>query len=351
MYKEVVIMRIGIIGHFAIDKNLTDGQTVKTRNIYYELKNIYGEEKLYIVDSYNWKSNPIKLFIKCIKSIMICDNVLVLPARNGIKVFIPFFAILNRIFNKKIFYIVVGGWLPEFLSQNLKLIKYLNVYNKILVEVYGIKDKLTQFGLKNVEILYNFKNITVIKESELSYDRKTTLKVCTFSRVIKEKGIENAINAVNIANKQLGKKAYQLDIYGPIELTYKDDIQRIIEENSKIVKYKGVVNPQKSVNILKKYDYLLFPTYYDGEGFAGTIVDAFSSGVPVIASDWKYNSNVITNRKTGFIFKTKDDEELANILCDIYNSKYNVMDMKRNCIREAVKYTSNVAIQELIKYF
>jgi glycosyltransferase involved in cell wall biosynthesis len=45
--------------------------------------------------------------------------------------------------------------------------------------------------------------------------------------------------------------------------------------------------------VLRDYFALLFPIYYIGEGFAGTAIDAFSAGVPVIASDWKYNSEVI----------------------------------------------------------
>ena len=36
-------MKIGIVGHFAKNKNLNDGQTIKTRNLYYQLIEIYGK--------------------------------------------------------------------------------------------------------------------------------------------------------------------------------------------------------------------------------------------------------------------------------------------------------------------
>ena len=39
-------MNIGIVGHFAEDKNIYDGQTVKTRNIYAALKGKYNIAKL-----------------------------------------------------------------------------------------------------------------------------------------------------------------------------------------------------------------------------------------------------------------------------------------------------------------
>ena len=57
-------MNIGIIGHFADGKEIYDGQTVKTRNIYEALKNDYNPIKL---DTYEWKNKKIDTFINCIK--------------------------------------------------------------------------------------------------------------------------------------------------------------------------------------------------------------------------------------------------------------------------------------------
>ena len=83
----------------------------------------------------------------------------------------------------------------------------------------------------------------------------------------------------------------------------------------KYVSYGGKVPFDKSVDILKNYFALLFPTYYDGEGFAGTLIDAFSAGVPVIASDWKYNAEIV-NEKVGIVYSAKDRKavlQLSNI--------------------------------------
>ncbi len=38
---------------------------------------------------------------------------------------------------------------------------------------------------------------------------------------------------------------------------------------------------------LSKYDEVLLPTYYPGEGYPGIIIEAYSVGIPVITTKWK----------------------------------------------------------------
>ena len=47
---------------------------------------------------------------------MKCEHVVILPAQNGVKVFIPLFVFLKN-FRKKLHYIVIGGWLPNFIEK------------------------------------------------------------------------------------------------------------------------------------------------------------------------------------------------------------------------------------------
>ncbi len=333
------------------NNNFLDGQTVKTKNIYNELVKQYGEENISKIDTFNWKKHPIYFARKCRKELKNTENLIILPAHNGVKVFVPFFNFWNKFYHKKIFYAVVGGWLPEFLEHNKWLLKKTKQLTKIFVETNKMKQKLYMLGVQNVEIMLNFKNIQPIKESEIKDVNYTQLNVCTFSRVIEEKGIENAINVVNKINMKHKKVIYKLDIYGPIGNEYKEKFENIMKrQNQFSICYKGIVRSEESVETIKQYDLLLFPTYYEGEGLAGTIIDAFSAGVPVVASNWRYNEDIIRNNENGFIFETKNDEEFEKILEDIYSKRYNILDMKKICLKEAEKYMPSKAIQSLTKY-
>lgn len=343
-------MKFEIIGHFAKGKNLNDGQTVKTRNLYHQLVEMYGEKEVGVVDTHQYKKHPFSLLFQCILAIKEKENIIILPAKNGIKVFVPLFVYLNKLFHKKLFYVVVGGWLPEFLADRPKLQQQVQKITMIFVETENMKKKLNRLGMKNVDILPNFKKIKIVDKKDLVWNPNLPIKVCTFSRVMKEKGIENAIHAITSINQKENRKIFHLDIYGPIVKKYQKEFDTITKKYHHSVSYQGVVDAKNSVSVLKDYQFLLFPTYYEGEGFAGTIIDAFSSGVPVIASDWKYNSEIIKNEYNGFLFPTKDDEQLVKVLYEIYQKKYDIPKIKENCLKCAEKYISEKAIKKFLKY-
>ena len=116
-----------------------------------------------------------------------------------------------------------------------------------------------------------------------------------------------------------------------------------------VCRYGGVIGFDKTTDALKDYYAMLFPTYYDGEGFAGTLIDALAAGIPVIASDWKYNPELVKQGFTGMLFKTHDVEELTNALVYIYENQRMWNGMRINCIIEAKNFTPEVAVSQLVE--
>lgn len=341
----------GVCGHFGKNKNYLDGQTVKTKELTRELKNRLGKDSIYTVDTYRWKLNAVFIIIKCCSLMKKCKDVIIMPGDNGIKVFAPLFLLLNKIFHRKLHYVVIGGWLRELLEKKPKLKNRLSRFDGIYVETKSMVKSLEELGLSNVRHLPNFKSLQILKESQLVYPACEPYKLCTFSRVLKEKGIEDAIDAVKDVNTLLGKTAYTLDIYGQIDDEYYERFKEIEKEFPKYISYKGCVKFSSSVNALKDYFALLFPTYYEYEGFAGTILDAFASGVPVIATSWKYNSEIIQNEIDGLIYDYRKPELLKKILSDTYENPKLITNMKKNCLKRAKEYSPEVVIESLMLFF
>ena len=328
--------------------NCNDGQTVKTRNLHNILTKKIQSKNLFIVDTYGWKKHPFKLLFNCIKSFKKSDNIIFLPAHNGVKVFVPLFVFINKIYKKNLIYAVVGGWLADLIKDKKRLIKMMKKINYIFVETEGLKSKLNILGLDNVKIMLNFKNINIMPKNELSFSYREKYNTCTFSRVMEEKGIGDAIKAISGINKKYGKDIFHLDIYGPVDDNYKEKFKALLDKYSDSVFYKGVVDSSKSVEVLKKYDILLFPTRFKTEGLPGTAIDAFSAGLPTIYSNWDYCDEFYEDNYNGIKFEMGNINEFMKALDDFYQKKYDIKRIKENCLESAKKYDSNNAIKVLI---
>lgn len=341
--------KLSIIGHYGKDKVFLDGQTVKTKILTEELVRRFGEENVGRIDTYGGKKVLPKLILKTIFALKNSENVIILPAHNGLRVFVPILNFFNKIFKRKLLYVVIGGWLFQYLQNKKGLVKKLKKFNGIFVETNSMKTALEEMGFTNIKVMPNCKKLRILSEEELVYPTSEPYKLCTFSRVMKEKGIEDAVNAVKAVNEELGRTVYTLDIYGQIDENQTEWFENLQKDFPEYIKYGGLVAFDQSVEVLKNYFALLFPTYYEGEGFAGTLLDAMSAGVPVIASDWKYNSEIVIDGQTGLLFSDKNLEQLKGCLIGLVKKKEIAMVMKKFCLTEAKKYTVSNIIRILLE--
>lgn len=210
-------------------------------------------------------------------------------------------------------------------------------YSGIYVEAEPMKADLEVLGFRNISVVPNCKEIPIIQENQIYTEKCETFRFCTFSRVMKSKGIEDAVDAIEAVNSSCGRTICELTIYGQVdseEIDWFEKLKARISHTEGVV-YGGLVPFDKSVDVLKDYYGLLFPTYYEGEGFAGTLIDAFAAGVPVIVTDWHYNSSIVENNYTGLVYPTEEKEKLKERIEYAINNQEDWIKMRLNCVAKA----------------
>ncbi len=340
--------RVGIIGHYGGEEVFLDGQTVKTKIITTELKRQLGEEEVLTIDTYGGKKALIKCAFGSMGLLKKCKNVIMLPAHNGIRFFTPVLLFWNRFFQRKLHYIVIGGWLPEFLTKKLRLSNQLKKFDYIYVETNAMKKALDAIGFVNVIIMPNCKDLKILNPEELIYPDAEPYKLCTFSRVMKEKGIEEAVNAVRVINQEKGRTVFELDIYGQVEVKQKEWFDNLQKSFPEYIRYKGVIPYEQSTETLKEYFALLFPTKFYTEGIPGTVIDAYAAGIPVIGTKWENFDDIIVSKITGIEVRFNDYEDLLQVLRKASEKPTEFIDMKSACLKKAVDFSAHTVVGTLI---
>jgi glycosyltransferase involved in cell wall biosynthesis len=325
-----LVYKILLIGAVNINKLPSGGEEYKNQLILEKNKD-FELLKSY-VDTHDWKKKPtvlldliFKLFFSKWDCILLSTSSL---SAYRLILFIKFFkpSLLS-----KLNYLVVGGYFPEGIrKREFKWEKYKALKN-IIVQGDILKNQLLSCSeLNNVEVIPNFKKF----DYKVSL-KKTEYKLFKFvfiGRISKPKGILEIIEAVRILKTQNPLLNFSVDFYGPKEeeIQFPEDLPLL---------YKGYLDimnkQQESYAKLSEYSCMLFPTFWQGEGFPGVIIDAYVGGLPVIATDWNMNIEVVEDGETGLIVPIQDANALALAMLKLMQNPDLVNKMSENSLGKA----------------
>ncbi len=324
-------------------RDIPNGVNVKNRHILKYLETIEDTE-VNVVDTDNWKTRVIQLFFIILKNTFSSDKIVLSINTKSAYHIIKFLNYINM--EKKLIYFAVGGTLHDQIANNeLKLKNFENIY-KIYVQTESMEIGMKKLGLNNVSELPNSKYFEDI-EITFNYNIQVPIESFYLGRIHPDKGIDMIFEALDKINKKTIK--YKVDFYGPIQDNYKNEFLMKVK-NSNYAKYNGIINlieSRENYEKLSEYDLFLFPSYWKGEGFPGVVLDSFISGVPVLASDWNHNTQVIENGVNGIIFESKNVKDFIDKLNFVLEDPNILLNMSRHAYNESKKYKSENVLKVL----
>lgn len=342
-------MRIAIIGHFGSNENFNDGQTVKVKSLYNTLRSELDESIIIDkIDTYYFHNKKLSSLLGLLKRIAISDKIIVLPATRGRRILFKYMYVLKKVFKKEIYHDAIGGALVGELDENPKWVKYLNSFESNWIESEIQAEQMFKKGITNVRYIPNFKDLEPVSQDSLKEYKAPPFRFCIFSRIEEKKGIDEAVQAIKDLNAGCGGSVATLDIYGPIQKGHEQWFEDIKSSFTQECRYCGVAAPDSSVNVLKDYFMLLFPTQYYTEGMPGTIIDAMFAGLPVLARRWAYCDQMITNGYNGISYDFDSPQELYTQMKSAIDDPNRIFELRRNCINEAQKYSKATVTRKIL---
>ncbi|MDS0281591.1 glycosyltransferase family 4 protein [Haloarcula onubensis] len=207
--------------------------------------------------------------------------------------------------------------------------------------VYPQTDELTDdlSGLLDDSVqVRTVPNLRPLPESTPSPRPSGTLQLAYVGRIKESKGLDDLLDAYERA-RDAGADAV-LDIYGhflpddPYEDHFLDRCSRVPG-----ARFHGKLPNEDVIPTLQEADAFVFPTVYDGEGFPGALVEAFAAGCPVLATDWNFNADIVTDGVDGRLFDPRDAAALADIIGELAADSGRLADLQRGARATGRQYS------------
>lgn len=193
-------------------------------------------------------------------------------------------------------------------------------------------------------------NLRPLPESAPADDvrRGGALGLAYVGRIKESKGLDDLLAAYERAS-EAGADAV-LDIYGhflPGD-PYED---RFLERISRLpgARFHGKLPNQEVIPTLQRSDVFVFPTTYDGEGFPGALVEAFAAGCPVLATDWKFNADIVTDGVDGRLFDPHDVATLARDIRELAAQPALLSSLQHNARETATQYSVERVTGDIVR--
>lgn len=228
-------------------------------------------------------------------------------------------------------------------NKHVSLRKFAGNFNSIYENASFFKKYIIRKTLQNssvnffetkylVEYFKSFNQATrwfpnVRNKNNFLINEKYEKKFIFVGSVSKEKGIEVLCEASNLLTLD-----YQIDIYGPLN----EDLTVDYFQNYN-VQYKGPLSPDKVIETMVLYNILLLPSFR--EGYPGVIIEAFSVGMPVIATKLQGIEEMVV-QESGKLIDVDDPLQLKEAIESIDQEKY--LLSRSAAIKQFEKFDSDI---------
>jgi len=311
------------------------------------------EERDFNVDVINLLNSKIKFLFRSIGLLFKRDEKIIVGASSKLRlILIPYISFLTRFNSSRSILMPVGGKmadelkrLPEFIRDIY--IRSLKDFDHVYVQSEKLKNDLVE--MTSLERSYSYISNFKKRPSEMpkfSYTNPDDLELVYLGRMASRKGIFVLIDAFESLKDEMD---IQLHFYG----AFLDDEERqkflsLIKEHDNIY-YHGEIKPDEINQRIRDHDIFVFPTHHKGEGFPGVLLDAFFAGLPVIATDWRFNGEIIEDGVNGYLCEPKNPEDLAEKIKKFHDDEELLEKISKNAWEMSEGYDVDEVVDDLIK--
>ena len=137
----------------------------------------------------------------------------------------------------------------------------------------------------------------------MEYPTGDTIDFVFIARVMKEKGIDQYLDAAKYIRKKYPNTRFH--VCGACEQDYKETLDKLSEQG--IIQYHGLVKDITAIHKISSCT--IHPTYYP-EGLSNVLLESCACGRPIITTNRAGCREVVDDGVNGFVIKEKNSQDL-----------------------------------------
>lgn len=208
----------------------------------------------------------------------------------------------------------LGPWRRRLMDWTLTRAEGLSVQTELL------RDAFAPLLAERVSMAPGYRYLPEVEsEPKVSRDVARPLRVLFVGLVFDKKGVFVLLEALRRLAER-GDGAVECDFYGKIysfaEARFRDEVDRAPR-----CAYRGVLAPEGVIDTMRGYDAFVFPTFWEGEGHPGVVVESMMAGLPVVSTRFRSIPELVEHEENGLLVPPKDPSALADAIGRLANDE------------------------------
>ncbi len=282
-------------------------------------------------------------------------DVMIVFASNGHLVSLgPVLLLLARISRTPCHLRVFGGSLDRFIESKPPAVRRLadatlKRYAGVIVQTELLRAHFAeQLGTDRVHLVPGYRKPLTEEADPAPVHRTGSSDVLrlVFVGIIKEtKGVLVLLEA--LSQLQAAGTKVACDFFGtlhePVRATFFEEVDHLER-----VSYRGELDWRDVVSTMATYDALVLPTFFDGEGHPGVIIEAKLAGIAVVSTDHRSIPELVTDGFDGLLVTPGSSEALATALVRLLGDPALVDSLGRASARSGLTHTSEAGARQIL---
>jgi glycosyltransferase involved in cell wall biosynthesis len=183
-------------------------------------------------------------------------------------------------------------------------------------------------------------------------DLQNGARLVVVGRIVPEKGIDTAIEALRLLRLEAGRCPIQLDIVGGGREDYIEQLRRLVARYGlgDSIRFVGKLERHQVLERFADYHALLFPSRW-AEPFGVTLLEAMARGLPIISTPHGVALEAIRDGENGFLVPPDDPQRLAAAITRLVENPDLAHKLRQNGLQTVREHYTDDRITDRVEEY